>query len=176
MPRVKRRPTSPCSLPPRKTITQATLISLLVLISAGVNVAVQKVRQKWTGIEPKRTSELKRRPANPNHKRPTRLRLEGLSYSPRSQQCQECTNFYVKICKVTDGPISVGCPSQTAASILPSRIVTVRSPKAAASGLCVIIRMVWPVRRFRSRNIWSTASEFSVSRLPVGSSASRIAG
>ena len=47
---------------------------------------------------------------------------------------------------------------------------------AAASGLCVIIRIVCPSRSLRSRITSSTAFEFSLSRFPVGSSASRIAG
>jgi predicted nuclease of predicted toxin-antitoxin system len=63
-----------------------------------------------------------------------------------------------------------------ASCITPSRIATVRSAKAAASGLCVIIRIVCRVRLLRSRRICSTASEFSVSKFPVGSSARRMAG
>ncbi len=58
----------------------------------------------------------------------------------------------------------------------PSRILTMRCANAAASGLCVIMRMVWFKRSFRSRNTARTALEFSVSRLPVGSSANSNAG
>ena len=46
----------------------------------------------------------------------------------------------------------------------------------AASGLWVIISVVWPSSRLERTSIDSTASELLVSRLPVGSSASTIAG
>ena len=52
----------------------------------------------------------------------------------------------------------------------------VREQAAAASGLCVIIMIVWSNLSFSSRNISSTICEFSVSRFPVGSSAKMIAG
>src|SRR6266536_393806 len=47
---------------------------------------------------------------------------------------------------------------------------------AAASGLCVIIMIVWLNRSLSSRNMFRTISEFSESRLPVGSSAKTRAG
>ena len=58
----------------------------------------------------------------------------------------------------------------------PSRIRMVREQTAAASGLCVIMMIVWLNFSFSSRNISSTICEFSVSRFPVGSSARMIAG
>jgi hypothetical protein len=61
-------------------------------------------------------------------------------------------------------------------TIRPSRMRTMRCAYAAASGLCVIMRMVWPVVSFKFFNRPKTIYEFSVSRFPVGSSASRMAG
>jgi hypothetical protein len=54
--------------------------------------------------------------------------------------------------------------------------IRIRPAMEAASGLCVIISVVWPSSRFDRSSIASTASEFLVSRLPVGSSASTMAG
>ena len=61
-------------------------------------------------------------------------------------------------------------------TISPSRMYKIRLAIAAASGLWVIISVVWPSSRFDRKSICNTASEFFVSRLPVGSSASTIAG
>ena len=60
--------------------------------------------------------------------------------------------------------------------ISPSRMWRMRSAIWAASGLWVIMRTVWLSSRLDWRSILRTASEFLVSRLPVGSSARTMAG
>src|SRR6185369_13006496 len=58
----------------------------------------------------------------------------------------------------------------------PAYISMTRWATAAASGLCVIIMMVWPRRAFSSRNRSRMRPLFTESRLPVGSSARTMAG
>src|SRR6185312_9534272 len=58
----------------------------------------------------------------------------------------------------------------------PSRMCSTRWAIEAAAASWVIIRIVWPRVRFNSSRTASTASLFSESRLPVGSSASRMRG
>jgi hypothetical protein len=68
------------------------------------------------------------------------------------------------------------CGSRVGSTIDPSRIWMERSANSAASGLCVIISTVWPSSLFECRSRLSTASEFCVSKLPVGSSARMMDG
>src|SRR3984885_3605078 len=63
-----------------------------------------------------------------------------------------------------------------ASSRRPSRMCRMRSPIAAASGLWVIINTVCLNSWLERRSISRTASELTVSRLPVGSSARIMAG
>ena len=68
------------------------------------------------------------------------------------------------------------CGSSSGPTTWPSRKCRMRFPKRAASGLWVIISTVWPSSRLDRCSISNTALEFWVSRFPVGSSASTIAG
>src|SRR5580698_11610414 len=79
-------------------------------------------------------------------------------------------------CERSAGRCGAHCGSSSGETIWPSRMWTMRSPYAAASGLCVIMSTVCPRSLFDWRSMSRTIPELFESRLPVGSSASTMAG
>ena len=95
------------------------------------------------------------------------------------ENCSVCHSVIAG--KVKVGPPLAGVVGRPAAGgpgsrSRPSCIVRIRSQRAAIDSSCVLIRNAVPSSLDSSRSRRSTSSEFSRSRLPVGSSASTSSG
>src|SRR5208337_4317191 len=87
-----------------------------------------------------------------------------------------CHSKPVQDCKCSAGRCAAHCGSSSGVTIWPSRMWMMRSPYSAASGLCVIIITVCLRSLLDWRSMPRTTLELFESKLPVGSSASTMAG
>src|SRR5208282_765195 len=87
-----------------------------------------------------------------------------------------CPSKPVQDCKCSAGRCAAHCGSSSGVTIWPSRMWMMRSPYSAASGLCVIIITVCLRSLLDWRSMPRTTLELFESKLPVGSSASTMAG